>query len=74
MCGRLGNSNRMVIMHVLAPSLTPQGGILARMVSCGMVGMAGGVSYSSNVDLHVCVCGSTQCGCAVNGSVAMAAV
>ena len=26
------------------------------------------------VDLHVCVCGSTHCGCMVNGSVAMAAV
>ena len=31
----------MVKMHVLAPSLTPQGGILVRMVSCGMVGMEG---------------------------------
>ena len=28
----------------LAPSLTPRGGILVRMVSCGMVGMAGVVS------------------------------
>ena len=34
----------MVKMHALAPSLTPQGGILVRMVSCGMVGMAGVVS------------------------------
>ena len=28
-------------MHVLAPGLTPQGGILVRVVSCGIVGMAG---------------------------------
>ena len=28
----------------------------------------------SNVDLHVCVCGSAHCGCVVNGNVAMAAV
>ena len=34
----------MVKMHALAPSLTPRGGILVRMVSCGMVGMAGMVS------------------------------
>ena len=31
-------------IHVLAPSLIPWGGILVRMVSCGMVGMAGVVS------------------------------
>ena len=31
----------MVITDVLAPSLTPLGGILVRMVSCGMVRMAG---------------------------------
>ena len=30
--------------NVLAPSLTPRGGILVRMISCGMVGMAGVVS------------------------------
>ena len=34
------NPNCMVKMCVLAPSLTPQGEILVRMVSCGMVGMA----------------------------------
>ena len=34
----------MVKMHVLAPSLTPRGGILVRMESCGMVGMTGVVS------------------------------
>ena len=44
MCGNLGNSNYMVITHVLSPSLTPRGGILVKVVSCGMVGMAGVVS------------------------------
>ena len=34
----------MVKKDVLAPSLTPRSGILVRMVSCGMVGMAGVVS------------------------------
>ena len=82
MCGSLGNSNCTVIM--LASSLTPQGGILVRMVSGEMVGMAGvvvshssndfGACIGSNVDLHVCVCGSAHCGYVVNGSVAMAAV
>ena len=38
MCGNLKNK---VKMHVLAPSLTPRCGILVRMVSCGMIGMAG---------------------------------
>ena len=33
-----------------------------------------GACISSNVDLHVCVCGSTHCGCVVNGSAATAAV
>ena len=40
----LETRNYIVIMHVLAPSLTLRGGILVRMVSCGMVGMAGVVS------------------------------
>ena len=49
----------------------------------GRNGMSGKLSHSNdvigacicfNVDLHVCVCGSAQCGCVVNGSVAMAAV
>ena len=31
-------------------------------------------SIGSNVDLHVCVCGSAQCGCVVNGGVVMAAI
>ena len=47
MCGSLENLDYMVKMHALAPnltSLTPRGGILVRMVSCGMVGMAGVVS------------------------------
>ena len=44
MCGSLENLDHMVKMHALAPSLTPQGEILVRMVSCGMVGMAGVVS------------------------------
>ena len=47
MCGSLENldyNNIMVKMHALTPSLTPRGGILVRMVSCGMVGMAGVVS------------------------------
>ena len=44
MCGSLENFDYMVKMHALAPSLTPQGGIVVRMVSCGMVGMAGVVS------------------------------
>ena len=86
MCGSLGNSNYTVITHVLAPSLTPRGGILVRMVSCGMVGTCGrsgklshssdeiGARICSNVDSHVCVCCSAHCGCIVNGSVAMAAV
>ena len=39
MCESLGNSNYTVIMHVLASSLTLRGGILVRMVSCGMVGV-----------------------------------
>ena len=34
----------MMKMHALAPSLNPRGGILVRMVSCGMVGMAGVVN------------------------------
>ena len=38
------NLDYMVKMHALAPSLTPRDGILVRMVSCGMVGMAGVVS------------------------------
>ena len=38
MCESLENSD---CMRVLAPSLAPRGGILVRMVSCGMVGMAG---------------------------------
>ena len=33
-----------------------------------------GACICSNVDLHVCVHGSAQCGCVVDGSVAMAAV
>ena len=33
-----------------------------------------GTHICSNLDLHVCVCGSAHCGCVVNGSVAMAAV
>ena len=40
MYGSLENYNYTVKRHVLAPSLTPRGGILVRMVSCGMVGMA----------------------------------
>ena len=32
-----------------------------------------GACISSNVDLHVNVCGSAHCGYVVNGSVAMAA-
>ena len=32
-----------------------------------------GACICSNVDLHVCVCGSAHCECVVNGSVAMAA-
>ena len=35
MCGNLS----MVIMYVLAPSQTPRGEILVRMVSCGMAGV-----------------------------------
>ena len=31
-----------------------------------------GACICSDVDLHVCVCGSAHCGCAVDGSVAMA--
>ena len=41
MCGSPENSD--YIMHVLAPSLInaqAEGGILVRMVSCGMAGMA----------------------------------
>ena len=75
----------MVITHVLAPSLTPRGGILVRMVHVYKLwnGRSGKLSHSSdeicacicsNVDLHVCVCGSTYCGCVANGSVVMAAV
>ena len=57
MCGSL------MIMHVLAPSLTPQRRILIRIVSCGMVGdgQDGKLSYSNdacNGDLHVNVCSS----------------
>ena len=33
-----------------------------------------GACICSKVDLHVRVCGSTHCGCVVNGSVANAAV
>ena len=33
-----------------------------------------GACICSNVDLHVCVCGSAHCGCMVNGSIAMAAL
>ena len=33
-----------------------------------------GACLCSNVDLHVCVCGSAHCGHVVNGSVPMAAV
>ena len=33
-----------------------------------------GACICSNVDLHVCMCGSAHCGCVVNGSIAMAAV
>ena len=44
MFGSLENLDDMVKMHALAPSLTPQGGILVKMVSCGMLGMAGVVS------------------------------
>ena len=33
-----------------------------------------GACICSNVDVHVCVCGSAHCGCVVNGSVAMAAI
>ena len=33
-----------------------------------------GACICSNVHLHVCVCGSAQCGCVVDGSVALAAV
>ena len=36
----------MVTTHVLTPSLTPRGGILVRMVSFGMVGVAGVVSWA----------------------------
>ena len=67
----------MVIMQVLVPNLTPRGRIMVRMVSGGMVGMVShftdviGACICSNVDLHVCVYGSTQCGCVVNGSVAI---
>ena len=49
MCESLENCNYMVRMHVLAPRLTPQGGILVRMVNCGMVGMAGVVSWAISV-------------------------
>ena len=52
---------------------------------CGMKVRSGKLSHSSdvigactcicsNVDLHVCVCGSAHYGCMVNGSVVMAAV
>ena len=44
MCGSLENLDYMVKMHALSPSLTPRGGIVVRMVSCEMVGMAGVVS------------------------------
>ena len=37
-------SRKLRLYGALAPSLTPRGGILVRMVSCGMVGMAGVVS------------------------------
>ena len=37
LCGSLEILDYMVEMCVLAPSLTPRGGILVRMVSCGMV-------------------------------------
>ena len=67
-------------MHVLAPSLTPWGGIGVRMVN-GRNGNKGKLSHSidvvdvcscacthNNVDLHVNVCGSAHCcGCMVNG-------
>ena len=70
-------------MRVLAPRLTLWCGILVRMVSSRMVGMAGMVynlSHStdgigtSNVDLHVTVSSSDHCGCVVHGSVAMVAL
>ena len=73
---------RLLKMHALAPSLTPRGGIMVRMVSCGMVyrnGRSGKLSHSSDVigacicSNDVNVCGSAHCGCVVNGSVAMAA-
>ena len=69
-------------MHALAPSLTPRGGILVRMVAklwIGRNGRSGKLSHSSDVigacicSNDVNVCGSTHCGCMVNGSVAMVA-
>ena len=67
-------------IHVLAPSLTPRGGIGVRMVFRN--GKRSELSHSNDVidactcivDLHVNVFGSTHCyGCVVNGNVAMAA-
>ena len=46
-------------MHVLPPGLTPRGGILVRVVSCGIVGMAGVVIYKlshSNDVIGTCIC------------------
>ena len=66
-------------MHVLAPSLTPLGGILVRLWN-GRNGRSGKLSHSNDVigacicSNDVNVCGSTHCGCVVNGSVAMAAL
>ena len=58
MCGSLENLVYTVIMHVLASSLTPRGGILVRMVNCGMVyrnGRSGRLSHSNDV-IGACIC------------------
>ena len=55
MCGSLENFDYMVKMHVLAPSLTPRGGILVRMVSCGMVGDRGFKSRSRQFSYFLAV-------------------
>ena len=64
----------MVIMHVLVPSLTPQGEILLRMVSCGVVYIhsnpalqtplnCGHRSYTDKPKLCACVCCTTPLNC-----------
>ena len=81
MCGSLENLDYMVKMHVLAPSLTPRGGIFGQdgKLWNGRNGRSGTLSHSNDVigacicSNDVNVCSSAHCGCVVNGGVAMAA-